>query len=669
MADRYWVGGTGTWGTTTTNWSATSGGAGGASVPTAADNVFFNVNSNVGTGAFTVTISGTRTCLNFTVSGLDGAMTLAGSTLNINGNIAVSSTTFSTSSGNSIVITGAAAKTISVASASQFSNTSFTHSNGTITFNSSVTVRYWQAGGTGGIVLGSNTFTVATEFYWSTGYTINAGTSTVNIGGQAIGSSSSSGTPYTFNILNFTSTSTNQINTSYNITASSITITSPTSGIRGFRLLGNITTTSLTVTGGSLSSRVIFMGEGSVRTFSTGSITGAGFTGWGSITFAGGASPWSAPNTVWRMDTSVTGITFNTSTLYWIGGTGNWSDTARWSTSSGGTSSGFVPCPQNPVIFNVNSNVGTGAFTATTSATTLDCCGNFTASGLDGVLTLAGTLRLFGSWTSPATNYSATALLLFNQIGGTHTVNTNGATLTTNFMELVKIFDSLAVAPSTIVLGSSMTIGTINFNNQTLNLNGFTLTCTDMQSAGSTSKEIIFNSGTIAITGTVPSLNGNITITQGSGVGTIRFTSTSSTTFSMGPNSNFPVTFEKTSTGALTLTGNPASFDINNIKNTASPCTFNFQAGKQFNFTTFELSGTAGNLVTIQSNSAGTQATLSDSSGINSVQFCSIKDTAATGGAQWNAYTSLGNVNAGNNTGWVFIPPVSANGLFFGSNF
>lgn len=38
MADRYWVGGSGSWNaTTTTNWSATSGGLGGASAPTSAD--------------------------------------------------------------------------------------------------------------------------------------------------------------------------------------------------------------------------------------------------------------------------------------------------------------------------------------------------------------------------------------------------------------------------------------------------------------------------------------------------------------------------------------------------------------------------------------------------------------------------------------------------------
>jgi len=53
MANRYWVGGTGTWDTTNTaNWSATSGGAGGASVPGPTDDVFFDANS--GTGVLTL---------------------------------------------------------------------------------------------------------------------------------------------------------------------------------------------------------------------------------------------------------------------------------------------------------------------------------------------------------------------------------------------------------------------------------------------------------------------------------------------------------------------------------------------------------------------------------------------------------------------------------------
>lgn len=41
MPNRYWVGGAGTWdASSTTHWSASSGGASGASVPTSSDSVF-----------------------------------------------------------------------------------------------------------------------------------------------------------------------------------------------------------------------------------------------------------------------------------------------------------------------------------------------------------------------------------------------------------------------------------------------------------------------------------------------------------------------------------------------------------------------------------------------------------------------------------------------------
>ena len=50
MANRYWVGGTGTWNAVSTaNWAATSGGASGASAPTSADIVFIDANSGSGT--------------------------------------------------------------------------------------------------------------------------------------------------------------------------------------------------------------------------------------------------------------------------------------------------------------------------------------------------------------------------------------------------------------------------------------------------------------------------------------------------------------------------------------------------------------------------------------------------------------------------------------------
>jgi hypothetical protein len=83
MADRYWVGGAGApWnGLAGSKWATTSGGAGGASVPTIADDVFFDANS----GGATVNIQGARSaksinCTGF-VGGLggSGALTIAGS--------------------------------------------------------------------------------------------------------------------------------------------------------------------------------------------------------------------------------------------------------------------------------------------------------------------------------------------------------------------------------------------------------------------------------------------------------------------------------------------------------------------------------------------------------------------------------------------------------------
>jgi hypothetical protein len=98
MANRYWVGGSGTWGSTqTTNWSDTSGGAGGFSVPTNADDVFFNAQSS--SGSYTVTVQQGNTInannIEF-VPPASGTLTLTcgpiptnGSTLFVNGDFIV----------------------------------------------------------------------------------------------------------------------------------------------------------------------------------------------------------------------------------------------------------------------------------------------------------------------------------------------------------------------------------------------------------------------------------------------------------------------------------------------------------------------------------------------------------------------------------------------------
>ena len=84
MANRFWVGGgTGNY-NSTTNWSASSGGASGASVPTTADDVFFDASS----GSGTATINVASNCASLNLTGFGGSfvftnnLTVNGTTLN-----------------------------------------------------------------------------------------------------------------------------------------------------------------------------------------------------------------------------------------------------------------------------------------------------------------------------------------------------------------------------------------------------------------------------------------------------------------------------------------------------------------------------------------------------------------------------------------------------------
>ena len=65
MATYYWVGGAGTWNNSaTTNWASSSGGAGGAGVPTSADNVIFDSFS----GSGTINEQSTAVCNDITIT-------------------------------------------------------------------------------------------------------------------------------------------------------------------------------------------------------------------------------------------------------------------------------------------------------------------------------------------------------------------------------------------------------------------------------------------------------------------------------------------------------------------------------------------------------------------------------------------------------------------------
>src|ERR1035437_2006546 len=91
MANRFWVGGTGTWdASTTTQWSTTSGGGGGAAVPTSSDDVYLDGNS--GTGI--ITLSANAFIHSFTTTGYGGTFVTTGGqmTLIVYTNVVLNST-------------------------------------------------------------------------------------------------------------------------------------------------------------------------------------------------------------------------------------------------------------------------------------------------------------------------------------------------------------------------------------------------------------------------------------------------------------------------------------------------------------------------------------------------------------------------------------------------
>jgi hypothetical protein len=195
---RYWVGGTGTWnGASTANWSTSSGGSSGASVPSATDNAIFDANS--GGGVVTVEDTGGGNfpeCANLTCTGFTGSIDSIADGLNVNGNVTLSSGGDYTSL-YFYVIVGTTCTLTSVGKSIYGLNTelgatvtladdlnlpTFDFGIGTLTTNNfNVVADNTAIYGT--LNMGSSTFNISTSWDADVGSTINAGTSTINISG------------------------------------------------------------------------------------------------------------------------------------------------------------------------------------------------------------------------------------------------------------------------------------------------------------------------------------------------------------------------------------------------------------------------------------------------------------------------------------------------------
>lgn len=208
-ANRYWVGGTASWdGTANSEWSTSSGGAGGSAEPTAADDVFLDAAS----GAVTVTVAtGTAVCRSLNMTGYTGTWASSGAAISIGdgtaGNYTLASgmtysfgnsTNFISTTGtnlltfngktitNAIIFNGVGGTwQFQDAFANNLKNVTVT--NGTLDTNGmSVTSRAITMGG-GTLTLGASTVTLGanegdiTALVGITGGTLTANTSTIII--------------------------------------------------------------------------------------------------------------------------------------------------------------------------------------------------------------------------------------------------------------------------------------------------------------------------------------------------------------------------------------------------------------------------------------------------------------------------------------------------------
>jgi hypothetical protein len=202
-------------------------------------------------------------------------------------------------------------------------------------------------------------------------------------------------------------------------------------------------------------------------------------------------------------------------------------------------------------------------------------------------------------------------------------------------------FLSINVPGGTVNLGDAF-LSTIKFTAGTFNTNNFSV-AGSLNSTGSSTRTL--NMGSSTWTTNVNGWNvGTATgMTFNAGTSTINLANAS--VFNGGS-----LTYNN-----LVLAYSAANIDgsntFNTISNSVQPTTVSLTAGTTQTVTNFNLSGTAGNLVTIKSDTAGTQATISKPSGVANPQYLSIQDINATGGAAWNAQYST---DAGNNSGWNF---------------
>ena len=649
MANRYWVGGTANWdGTAGTKWALTSGGVGGQAVPTSADDVFFDASS----GAVTVTVSATANCRSLTCTGFTGTLT-NNSGINCYGSLILTST--ATFSGISSLIMAA-------------TSTGWTITSGGANLPWSVTFN-----GVGGGWTLSDTVNWSTSLWTVTNGALSIANRTVTLLRFTMsgGSADCTNATMTFNQGWQCSSSSTQTTTGSSLTVSTIVTMECTSALNNWTVpagatltLNSDVTCNGTFTIGSGASvtvpAVVATNIGGTTRTLTAAAKGAAPTDvhFKDIAFAGAAAPFTGTRIGNRQGNS--GITFTTGVnKYWVGNTASWTAANVWATTSGGAgATNNFPLPQDTCIFDSNSFSADGQ---TTTATTQHVGGlDFSGITRNNITLAYGTTTNFihGDFIlKSGMLFSGTTGTINLVKRGSVTLNTAGITLTNNLATAQDVDSGSSVTLSTHLNLTGAAQRTLTLGPGTFNANNFNVTAGVVNANTTQVRTINMGSGTWTVTGTgtVWSMPGSSNTTLNASTSTIVVNNATSTakTIATGGKTHNNIQLTGSGTGTFDFTG---SGTFNTFTCDTPPHSIRFTAGTTTTVSTWNVNGTAGNLMTIGSITAANHNLVKAGGGYVSCNYMSISRSQATPStATW--WAGNNSTDGGNNSGWTFTAP------------
>lgn len=356
-------------------------------------------------------------------------------------------------------------------------------------------------------------------------------------------------------------------------------------------------------------------------------------------------------------------------------GTGVWTITGNAGTVLSYTTGGTLTVTTRPT-FNLSYSGGTGTRTCSVSNVETHVPNVNIIAGTD-IVSVGGSNNLnftgfSGSWSPTATNViygnltcsatmtipTGTSARTFAGTSGTKTINMNGVVGNVPFT-FNGVGSTWSLISALDMSGASSRALTLT--NGTLTTNGNNITCGSFSSSNSNTRTLNLGASTVILhgTGTVWNLATTTGMTLNAGTSTIKITDASATakTFSGGGLTYNNIWLTGSGTGTFDFIG---SNTFNDFKCDTPPHSIRFTAGTTTTVTTFTVSGTPGNLMTIGSITAASHALAKSGGGTISSDYLSVSFSDASPATTW--YAGNNSTNGGNNTGWIFTAPPGPSG-------